>query len=146
MIWYNLKRGTWNHLVQRKIPWVDPEGGGWTEETAGLASQSDRRNSADRGPWSAWPEQGRIQLLAADQCCGSGMFIPDPWSGMFIPDPWSWFLSILDPRSNNSTKRGVEFFLVLPFFVATAHKYHKIVNNFIFEQAKKYFYPKHKKL
>ncbi len=57
-------------------------------------------------------------------------------SGMFIPDPRSWFLSIPDPGSKNSTQRLKEIFFVLPFFVAT--NIMKIVNNFIFEQVKKF--------
>ncbi len=45
------------------------------------------------------------------QCCGSGMF---------IPDPGSWFLPIPDPGSKNSNKRqGWKIFFVKPFFVAT---------------------------
>ncbi len=38
-----------------------------------------------------------IDLYNRFQCCGSGMFIPDPGSGMFIPDPRSGLLSIPDP-------------------------------------------------
>jgi hypothetical protein len=64
---------------------------------------------------------------------------------MFIPDPGSWFLSrVPDTGSqiplNYSTKRGGNCFLVLPFFFS--HKYHKIVNNFIFEQVKNIFIAK----
>ncbi len=48
------------------------------------------------------------------QCCGSGMF---------IPDPGSWFLSISDPGSRiqkQQLKRGVKnFFFFQTFFVAT---------------------------
>ncbi len=62
------------------------------------------------------------------QCCGSGMF---------ISDPGSWFLSISDPGSNNSTKRGGGKFFGPSMFCS--HKYHKIVNNFNFEQVKKFF-------
>jgi hypothetical protein len=47
---------------------------------------------------------------------------------------------ISDPGSNNSTKiGGGTFFLFSIFF---SHKYHKIVNNFIFEQANKVFLAK----
>jgi hypothetical protein len=41
-------------------------------------------------------------------------------------------------RINNSTKRKEKFCVVLPFFCS--HKYHKIANNFIFEQVKKFFF------
>ncbi len=44
------------------------------------------------------------------QCCGAGMFIPDP---EFYPS------RISDPEFSNSTKRGGEKMFVLPFFVAT---------------------------
>jgi hypothetical protein len=44
------------------------------------------------------------------------------------------------PGSNNSTKRGGgNIFLSCHFCI---HKYHKIVNNFIFEQIKKFFLAK----
>ncbi len=38
----------------------------------------------------------RISIKKTYQCCGSGMF---------IPDPGSWFLPIPDPGSNNRNKR-----------------------------------------
>ncbi len=61
------------------------------------------------------------------QCCGSGMF---------IPDPGSWFLPIPDPGSKNSNKRERWKKLdVKPFYVAT--KFNKIVNYFSFEVLKK---------
>ncbi len=45
------------------------------------------------------------------QCCGSGMF---------IPDPGSWFLPIPDPGSKNRNKReGWKKIDVIPFYVAT---------------------------
>jgi hypothetical protein len=53
-----------------------------------------------------------------------------------IPDP-NFYPSrpIPDTGSNNSTKRGGKIFFCPTIFCS--HKYHKIVNNFIFEQAKK---------
>ncbi len=66
------------------------------------------------------------------QCCGSGMF---------IPDPGSWFLPIRDPGSRipdpkTATKeRGEKKLDVKPFYVAT--KFNKIVNYFSFELLKK---------
>ncbi len=66
------------------------------------------------------------------QCCGSGMF---------IPDPGSWFLPIQDPGSRipdpkTATKeRGEKKFVVIPFLCS--HKFNKIVNYFSFEGLKK---------
>jgi hypothetical protein len=51
--------------------------------------------------------------------------------------PGSWFLSNPDPRSNNSTNRGGGKIFLSSIFCR--HKYRKIINNFIFEQAKKFF-------
>ncbi len=52
-----------------------------------------------------------IVICCFFQCCGSGMF---------IPDPGSWFLPIPDPGSKNSNKRqGWKNNFVKPFFVAT---------------------------
>jgi hypothetical protein len=42
------------------------------------------------------------------------------------PGPRILILSIPDPGSNNGIKRGGKFFCVQPFFVAAAHKYHKL--------------------
>jgi hypothetical protein len=62
-----------------------------------------------------------------NQCCGSGMFIPDP---DFYPS------RISDPGSKNSNKsEGWKKIVVIPFFCS--HKFHKIVNYFIFEMLKK---------
>jgi hypothetical protein len=49
---------------------------------------------------------------------------------------------ILDPGYNNSTKRGGEIYFVLPFVVPQTHRYHKIANNLIFKQVKKFFLAK----
>ncbi len=50
------------------------------------------------------------------QCCGSGMFIPDPGSWFLpIPDPGS---RIPDPKTATK-ERGEKKFVVNPFFVAT---------------------------
>ncbi len=81
--------------------------------------------------WRYWTtEQRRIYrhpLHSDKQCCGSGMF---------IPDPGSWFLPIPDPGSKNSNKReGWKKLYVKPFYVAT--KFNKIVNYFSFEVLKK---------
>ncbi len=59
------------------------------------------------------------------QCCGSGMF---------IPDPGSWFLPIPDLGSRiqkRHQKRGVKQICCHIFYCG--HKCHKIENYFIFE-------------
>jgi hypothetical protein len=48
--------------------------------------------------------------IQVPKCCGYGMFIPDP-------EPW--FLSIPDPETNESNKRGAKKISCLYFFVAT---------------------------
>ncbi len=58
------------------------------------------------------------------------------------PECLSRILIFIYPGSNNSTRRwggGGDFFF-LPFL--ESYKYHKIVNNFIFEQVKKIFLAK----
>ncbi len=65
------------------------------------------------------------EYQSENQCCGSGMFIPDP----------DFYLSrIPNPGSKNSNKREEgEKIVVLPSFVAININ-HKIENYFIFEQ------------
>ncbi len=66
-------------------------------------------------------------MLRQEQCCGSGMF---------IPDPGSWFLPIPDPGSKKKQqKRGVKKICCHNFLCS--HKFHKIANYFIFEVLKK---------
>jgi hypothetical protein len=61
------------------------------------------------------------------QCCGPGMFIPDPES-LFLPIP--------DPGTKNRNKReGWQKICRHTFFCS--HKFHKIVNYFILEMLKK---------
>ncbi len=93
-----------------------PEAKMW--DTVGSFCQNVRRMDGSTAKiWDTWR-----------QCCGSGMF---------IPDPRSWFLPIPDPGSRtpdlgskNSNKReGWKFFFYIPFF---GHKFHKIENYFIF--------------
>jgi hypothetical protein len=64
--------------------------------------------------------------IPTDQCCGSGMF---------IPDPGSWFLPIPDPGSKNSNKRVRWKKICYTFFCS--HKYHKIEYYVLFEMVKK---------
>ncbi len=61
------------------------------------------------------------------QCCGSGMF---------IPDPGSWFLPIPDPGSKNSNQRERWKKISIHTFLCS-HKFHKIVTYFSFEVLKK---------
>ncbi len=61
------------------------------------------------------------------QCCGSGMF---------IPDPGSWFLAIPDPRSKNSNKREGWKKMCCHNFLCS-HKFQKIATYFSFELLKK---------
>ncbi len=54
--------------------------------------------------------------LMSKQCCGSGMFIPDPGSWFLpIPDPGS---RIPDPKTATK-ERGEKKLVVIPFYVAT---------------------------
>ncbi len=69
-----------------------------------------------------------------NQCCGSGMFIPDPdFYPSRIPDPGS---RITDPGSKNSNKREGWKKICCHTFLCS-HKFHKIVNYFSFEVFKK---------
>jgi hypothetical protein len=45
-----------------------------------------------------------IDMLSSIQCCGSGMFIPDPGSEMFIPDPGSDFFPSRIPDLGSASK------------------------------------------
>ncbi len=54
---------------------------------------------------------------------------------MFI----SWILIFIHPGSNNSTKRGGGGKNLLSYHFFCRHKYHKILNYFIFQQVKKFF-------
>jgi hypothetical protein len=54
--------------------------------------------------------KGKASSFANTQCCGSGMFIPDP--GSFYPS------RIPDPKTV-SKERDEKIFFVKPFFVAT---------------------------
>ncbi len=59
------------------------------------------------------------------------------WSSVADPDPGSWFLPIPDPGSRiqkQEQKRGVKKNCCYTFF--GSHKFHKIVNYFIFELLK----------
>jgi hypothetical protein len=68
-----------------------------------------------------------------NQCCGSGMFIPDP---DFYPS------GIPDPKT--ATKERGEKKLVVILFCS--HKFHEIETYFIFEMLKKKFWPIFKEL
>jgi hypothetical protein len=72
-----------------------------------------------------------------NQCCGSGLFIPDP-DFLPIPDPGSRI-----PAPKTATKERGENNLLYRF---CSPKFHKIENYFIFEMLKKKFGPIFKKL
>ncbi len=74
--------------------------------------------------------QGSSQFSGAQyQCCGSGMFIPDPdFYPSRIPDLGSGI-------QKQEQKWGVKKICCHTFFCS--HKFHKIVNYFIFEMPKK---------
>ncbi len=72
----------------------------------------------------------RKNVFGLKQCCGSGMFIPDPGSWFLpIPDPGS---RIPDPKT--ATKERGEKNFCHTFLCS--HKFHKIVNYFSFEVLK----------
>ncbi len=72
---------------------------------------SDRKETKIRGNMrerhSPWEEIHKIGRQTKKQCCGSGIFIPDPRSGFFHPgsriqgqkDSGSWVKKIPDPAS-----------------------------------------------
>ncbi len=75
------------------------------------------------------------------QCCGSGMFIPDPGSRILIfTHPGSRILDpgsrISDPGSKNSNKRERWKKITCHTFLCS-QKFHNIVNYFSFEVLKK---------
>jgi hypothetical protein len=70
--------------------------------------------------------------LAINQCCGSGMLIPDPGSKYFHPA--SWAKKILDPVSEsasknlsifNPKKRFLSSHMILGFFTHPGSRYQK---------------------
>ncbi len=73
------------------------------------------------------PKKISVIRCSHRQCCGSGMF---------IPDPGSWFLPIPDPGSKISNKRKGWKKICCPNFLCS-HKLHKIANYFSFEVLKK---------
>ncbi len=71
--------------------------------------------------------RGGGEALNIYQCCGSGMF---------IPDPGSWFLPTPDPGSKNSNRREEGKKICCHTFLCS-HKFHKIENYFSIEVLKK---------
>ncbi len=85
------------------------------------------RNSSGSGKMSP-------TVMSENQCCGSGMFIPDPGSWFLpIPDPGS---RISDPGSKNSNRREGWKKIWCHTFTCS-HKFHNIVHYFSFEVLKK---------
>jgi hypothetical protein len=70
-------------------------------------------------------QQRQRQQIAYTQCCGSGMFIPDPGSRLS---------SIPDPKPDKNKKRAGKF-CFLPFYVAI--NFHKNVKLFNYEKVNK---------
>jgi hypothetical protein len=67
----------------------------------------------DRSSWGPLVNKGWDSQMI-QQCCGSGMFIPDPdIYPSRIPDP-----------KTATKERGEKKFVVIPFFCS--HKFHKI--------------------
>jgi hypothetical protein len=82
------------------------------------------REEEHLGSGTCVQQRERFTTWGVDQCCGSGMFIPDHDFYPFrIPDP-----------TTALKRRGKTFFDLL----FLSFKYHKIVNNFIFEQVKNF--------
>jgi hypothetical protein len=71
--------------------------------------------------------------LCCARCCCSGMFIPDLGSRIPVPE-----------SKNRNKREGWKKICRYTFFCS--HKFHKIVNYFIFEMVKKKFEPTFKKL
>ncbi len=62
----------------------------------------------------------RLFRLYWDQCCGSGMFIPDPGSWFLpVPDPGS---RIPDPKTETKESGQKNFFIILSFVVTNFTK------------------------
>jgi hypothetical protein len=81
------------------------------------------------------PRRWVYLLIYIFQCCGSGMFIPDPdFYPSRIPDLGS---RIPDPGSKNSNKRERWKKISCHTFLCS-HKFHKIVNYFSFEVLKNF--------
>ncbi len=92
----------------------------WPVECPRLASSSTQ-------PGTSLTPAGQLSCFCSRQCCGSGMFIPNPGSWFLpIPDPGS---RISDPGSKNSSKREgwKKNLVVIPFYVATNFTKLKII-------------------
>jgi hypothetical protein len=85
--------------------------------------EEDDEDDLDRG-FKVHPILIPVKVVR-EQCCGSGMFIPDPGS-LFLPIP---------DLAKIATKRGVKKNSCHTFFYS--HKFNKIVNYFIFEMLNK---------
>jgi hypothetical protein len=59
---------------------------------------------------------------------------------MFIPDPDFFYLSRIPDTTTALKEEGENFFCPTIF---CGEKFYKMVNNFIFEQVKKFLKPKH---
>ncbi len=102
----------WNYLLtsQNSSPYLN-----WTlkewigrERQDSIQARIGKKSAIFPDTWTAahYPD------MYIFQCCGSGMFVPDPQSLFFsIPDPGSRI-------QKQQKQRGAKKFVVLPFFVA----------------------------
>jgi hypothetical protein len=125
---------------------VDPH---WGEGHNSSADFNPNHNHVNPDHFTSTPPcmQPSSKIIVCKQCCGSGMFIPDP--GSRISDPGSRILDlgsripdfgsrILDPGSRiqkQQQKTGVKKNLLSYLFCS--YKFHKIENYCIFEMRKK---------
>ncbi len=150
--WRNICCSGWRSC---SLKW-SPSSRRWRRAPTSCSCRAWRRPSG-----TGWTPTRRYRL---GQCCGSGMFIPDPRSWFLpIPDPGSRILDpgsrisdlgsrisdlgsrIPDPGSKNSYKReGWKNFFCQTFFCS--HKFHKMLNYFMFELLKKKNGPNFKEL
>jgi hypothetical protein len=89
----------------------------------GEAKKPERKNDRKKmrkraGKVTNWPD-------LAKQCCGSGMFLPNP----------DFYPSRIPNQTTATKEDGERNLLTYPF--VCSQKYHKIVNYFILEQVKK---------
>ena len=115
----------------------------WTDSaktcaSAAQQSQLEVASAEKRPPHNSWPADTSPERIRKriSQCCGSGMFIPDPY---FYP------FRLPDLGSKNSNKReGWKKIVVKPFFVAKNFTKLKII--LFFKCVRKKFGPVLKKL
>ncbi len=90
-----------------------------------VAWAEQRHNKKEKpNVWSTVNKTVWLSKVPTVQCCGSGMFIPDPGTWFLpIPNPGS---RIPDPKTATN-ERGEKKLVVIPFFVATNFTKLKII-------------------